>query len=135
LCVREGPMPPLLQMTRTMNVQPHLAGSVVAFCGIARPHGFFAGLRSAGVNVVAERAFRDHHAYTLDDIQELQKLSVESGVAGFITTEKDQINLGALAEQLRPLTIAKLSLSVDDPNTLLDLVTKLVAGEAQAAKS
>jgi tetraacyldisaccharide 4'-kinase len=135
LCVREGPMPPLLQMTRTMNVQPHLAGSVVAFCGIARPHGFFAGLRSAGVNVVAERAFRDHHAYTLDDIQELQKLSVESGVAGFITTEKDQINLGALAEQLRPLMIAKLSLSVDDPNTLLDLVTKLVAGEAQAAKS
>jgi tetraacyldisaccharide 4'-kinase len=122
-------------MGRKMVITAELGKRYVAFCGIARPHGFFAGLRSAGVNVVAGRAFRDHHAYTLDDIQELQKLSVESGVAGFITTEKDQINLGALAEQLRPLMIAKLSLSVDDPNTLLDLVTKLVAGEAQAAKS
>jgi tetraacyldisaccharide 4'-kinase len=127
--------PTLIQMTRTMNVERHLSGSVVAFCGIARPHGFFGGLRAAGVNVVAERAFPDHHAYTQADVQELQKIREESGGGGFVTTEKDQINLGAPAEQLRPLTIAKLNISLDRPDELLGLIMKLLAGEAQAAKS
>ena len=131
----ETPVPKRFEMTRTIEVEPRISGSLVAFCGIARPHGFFAGLRAAGINVVAERAFRDHHAYMQADVQELQKIREESGAAGFITTEKDEINLGVLAEQLRSLTIAKLRLSLDKPNELLELVMRLVPAEAQAAKS
>ena len=127
--------PTLLKMDRTMTVDPERAGSYVAFCGIAWPHGFFAGLRAAGVNVTAERAFRDHHAYTEADVQELQRIHESSGAAGFVTTEKDQINLGALAERLRPLTIARLNISVDDSSELIDHIMKLVARGAQRAKS
>jgi tetraacyldisaccharide 4'-kinase len=128
-------VPTLIQMTRAMKVDARTAGPVVAFCGIARPHAFFAGLRVAGVNVIAERAFRDHHTYTRADIQELKKIRDESGAAGFFTTEKDEINLKDLAEQLRPLAIAKLDVSVDRSDELLERIMKLVAPGARAAKS
>jgi tetraacyldisaccharide 4'-kinase len=124
----------VFQMKRTMQVERSDAG-VIAFCGIARPHGFFEGLRAAGVAVVAERAFRDHHAYEEHDIQELASLRATSGASGFVTTEKDQVNLGALGERLSPSSIARLSLSVDRANELLGTIMKLVAANAPAAKS
>src|SRR3954465_13010261 len=65
-------VPTLFEMGRKMVVDVEL-GKAIAFCGIARPHGFFAGLRAAGANVVAERAFRDHHAYSEADVAKRQK--------------------------------------------------------------
>jgi tetraacyldisaccharide 4'-kinase len=127
-------VPALFGMTRKMTVE-RIDGSVVAFCGIARPHGFFAGLREAGMKVVAERAFRDHHAYASADIQELQKIRRESGAAGFVTTEKDEINLGALMEHLLPVSVAKLQISITRADELLKRITALILSEAQAAKS
>jgi len=127
--------PAVFAMNRNVVIDAEPGKKLIAFCGIARPHGFFAALRAARANVVAERAFRDHHAYTQADIEELHKIREESGAAGFVTTEKDEINLGALAEKLRSLTIANLSLALDKSNELLELVVKLVPGGAQAAKS
>jgi tetraacyldisaccharide 4'-kinase len=128
--------PTLFKMDRTMTVDPERAGSYVAFCGIARPHGFFAGLRAAGVNVVAERAFRDHHAYSEADVQELQRIRENSGAAGFVTTEKDEINLGNLAGKLSPLSAVQLNISMDRAEELLGRVVVLVADRSsQAAKT
>jgi len=127
---------PIHTMKRAIRLDAKPPGSQIAFCGIARPRGFFAGLRDAGVNIVAERAFRDHHAYTDADIKELLDVLASSGAAGFVTTEKDLINLGALAEQLSPMSGVKLSVSVDRPEDLLARVLRLVAARgAEAAKS
>jgi tetraacyldisaccharide 4'-kinase len=126
--------PTLLKMDRTMTVGLERAGSYVAFCGVARPHGFFAGLREAGVNVVGKCTFRDHHAYSEADVQELQRIRESSGAAGFFTTEKDEINLGDLASKLSPLLVAKLNLSMERPEELLEAVMRVAAG-AKAAKS
>lgn len=60
---------------------------VVAFAGIARPDRFFRTLRRMGLNVVATRSFRDHHAYSQTDLEALPR-----GVR--ITTEKDAVRLG-----------------------------------------
>ena len=106
----------------------------MAFCGIARQHGFFAGLRALEINVVGERAFRDHHAYSEADVQELQRMRESSGAAGFVTTEKDEINLADLASKLSPLSIVKLSISLDRREELLKTVANLTAGP-KAAKS
>jgi tetraacyldisaccharide 4'-kinase len=46
----------------------------VAFCGIARPQSFLLQLRAAGVDPVAEAFFRDHHAYTEKDLNDLLQL-------------------------------------------------------------
>src|SRR5438128_6894581 len=65
----------------------------VVFCGIARPKNFLLQLRTAGIEPVAEAFYRDHHPYTQRDIQELLKLRQQSEAGGFVTTEKDAINL------------------------------------------
>ncbi len=69
----------------------------VAFCGIARPERFRADLQSEGVDVVAFRAFRDHHRYSTREQRELAELArVEK--AALVTTEKDLARLDALDE-------------------------------------
>src|SRR5882762_2230840 len=63
----------------------------VAFCGIARPKSFLLQLRTAGIEPAAEAVYRDHHAYTENDVRELLALKAKSEAEGFVTTEKDAI--------------------------------------------
>ena len=51
---------PVWRLRRRMEI-PQVAGPVVAFCGIARPEQFFAGLEAAGLQLAARLAFPDHH--------------------------------------------------------------------------
>jgi tetraacyldisaccharide 4'-kinase len=124
----------VLSMKRRLEIELP-AGSQIAFCGIARPHGFFAGLRDAGVKVVAERAFRDHHAYSDADIKELLAMRGSSGAVGFVTTEKDQINLREFATQLSPLAVVKLSVSVDRPELVTRVMEVAASRTSKAAKT
>src|SRR5437868_8243007 len=73
----------------TTDVPPH----PLAFCGIARPQSFFAQLRKAGVDLAAEVVFRDHHPYTEKDLRDLQFVAEQNQAGGFVTTEKDAVNL------------------------------------------
>ncbi len=81
------------------NVPPH----PIAFCGIARPENFFRQLCEHGVEIAAEVSFRDHHSYSREDIATLVEKANANRAGGFVTTEKDAINLGTLADGLRPL--------------------------------
>ena len=73
---------------------PTAPRSPVAFCGIARPQKFIEQLRAADTQPVAEKFYRDHHRYSQSDVLDLKKLRNRRGAGGFITTEKDLINLG-----------------------------------------
>ncbi len=73
---------------------PETADACFAFCGIARPQGFFSDLGGTQVRVVGTRVFRDHHPYTAMDVESLFKSAQDAGATAFITTEKDAINLG-----------------------------------------
>ena len=108
-------------VTRALHVQQP-PRHPVAFCAIGRPKNFFAQLRTIGVNPAAEVALRDHHRYTLSDIHRLLHAAKSKQSDGFITTEKDAINLGPLAEQLSPLSIVKLDMSLANADTVLDTV-------------
>ena len=87
-------------------------GKTVAFCGIARPKQFLSQLKEANINVASSVIFSDHHHYSERDVERLLKEKAESGADSFITTEKDEINLGQLAERLRPLHVARLRMSL-----------------------
>ncbi len=65
---------------------------VLAFAGIGRPEKMFATLREAGAEVVATRAFPDHHPY---GGTELGALAAEAGRLGaeLVTTHKDHVRL------------------------------------------
>ena len=90
----------------------------LAFCGIARPRGFFAMLRGAGCEVAGEMAFADHHAYTGEHFQLLADAAEHAGADGFVTTAKDAVKISTEArrklEEVGPLVVAELRVSLMD---------------------
>jgi tetraacyldisaccharide 4'-kinase len=92
----------------------------VVFCGIARPKSFVSQLRDAGIKPAAESFFRDHQAYTEQDIQRLLKLREQTSANGFVTTEKDAINLGRFRTALEPLSIVPVMLELADADNAVD---------------
>lgn len=99
----------------------------VAFCGIAKPDSFFQQLRAAGIDIAGEARFRDHHAYTRDDVFVLLNLASKHRAGGFVTTEKDAINLGALVEGLRPLAVVPATMRLVNAETAVDQILKTIA--------
>jgi len=105
----------------------------VAFCGLARPEGFFAMLVKAGVEVSAVQAFRDHHAYARADVEALVKLAKEHGADGFVTTEKDAVKLTpAMLDRLGAVTVAELRLGLVEEQEAMDRLLELLATRAGA---
>ena len=120
---------PIWRLRRQMQV-PQIDGPVAAFCGIARPDQFFAGLKAGGVSLTSEAVFPDHHRYTQRDIERLLSAARTAGATAVITTEKDQVRLGSLAasfSDLLPLKIARLSIDIEDELGALKWLTARLA--------
>ena len=98
----------------------------VVFCGIARPKRFFDQLEAIGVRAVARRAYSDHHAYTRDDVEALLELARGHKADGFLTTEKDAVNLGEGLYRLGDVAVAEVTLEIE-PADALDAVLGLLA--------
>ena len=98
----------------------------VAFCGIARPQTFILQLRKAGIEPVAEAVYRDHHAYNETDIRELLALKANSEGDGFVTTEKDAINLGAFFSALAPLSVVPVKMELDSAPNAVDTMLRIL---------
>jgi len=98
----------------------------VAFCGIARPQNFILQLRKAGVEPVAEAVYRDHHLYTENDIRELLALKARSEAEGFVTTEKDAINLGGYLSALHPLAVVPVKMDLVDAANVVDTILRTI---------
>jgi len=98
----------------------------VVFCGIARPKNFLLQLRTAGIEPVAEAFYRDHHPYTQRDIQELLKLRQQSEAGGFVTTEKDAINLGGYLAALEPVAVVPVKMELLDAANAVDTVLRVI---------
>jgi tetraacyldisaccharide 4'-kinase len=109
------------QMKREI-VMPAAFVAPIVFCGIARPQQFFAQVRAAGITPAAEIEFRDHHAYDRSDIARLLAMRGNLGAGGFLTTEKDAVNLGSLQEDLKPFAVAALSLTLNHPTDAVDAI-------------
>jgi tetraacyldisaccharide 4'-kinase len=120
---------PVWRVLRKMDV-PVVDGTVAAFCGIARPEQFFAGLEAAGLKLANRTAFADHHRYTEKDLERVVASARSSGAAALITTEKDRVRLGKLAAsipQLLPLLTAGLRIELD--NDALDWLENRLRAE------
>jgi len=108
---------------------PAIEGSVVAFCGIARPKQFFEGLEKAGLSIAARAAFADHHRYTTADVGRLVTDARKAGASTFVTTEKDRVRLGSLADALQeslPLKTAQLRIEIENEEAAIDWLVSQV---------
>jgi len=98
----------------------------VAFCGIARPKNFMLQLRTAGIEPAAEAVYRDHHAYTENDLRELLALKTKSEAGGFVTTEKDAINLAGYFSALQPLAVVPVKMELADASNAVDTMLRFL---------
>src|SRR5580692_7866180 len=99
----------------------------VVFCGIARPQNFLLQLRTAGIEPFAHSLFRDHHAYAEQDIRDLLKLRQQSEAKGFVTTEKDAINLGTYLDELQPLAVIPVKMELLDAANAVDTMLRMIS--------
>jgi tetraacyldisaccharide 4'-kinase len=105
----------------------------VAFCGIARPQSFFRQLHTAGIQPCAEALYRDHHAYTERDLRELLELCRLGEGGGYVTTEKDAVNLGPLRSALQPLAVVPVQMKLLDAPNAVDTLLRVVEGRRRRA--
>lgn len=120
---------PIWRIRRRMDV-PRIDGPVAAFCGIARPEQFFTGLRAAGMTLVLQRAFSDHHPYTARDVEDILSAARAAKAVAMITTEKDAVRLGKLAEVFPsdvPLKSAGLSIEIEDEQDVLAWIVSKIS--------
>jgi tetraacyldisaccharide 4'-kinase len=99
-----------------------------AFAGIAKPERFFADLEKAGWTLTGRQAFRDHHHYSVSDIEAIEKGALSSGAAVILTTEKDFVRLGSGTTP--PIVAVPLEVSID-PSFRPWLVERLHAARAR----
>jgi tetraacyldisaccharide 4'-kinase len=113
---------PIWWMTRSITV-PENTGRALAFCGIAHPADFFRSLQTSGIEIAATHTFRDHHAYSSVDIQELLQAAQSHAVDTFLITEKDFVRLSpGLREALTalaPVKMVKLEAHLHDETAAL----------------
>jgi tetraacyldisaccharide 4'-kinase len=100
--------------------------TVVAFCGLARPDGFFSLLKEQGIKVAAEKAFPDHHWYTQGDLATLRHLKKAHDATLLITTQKDAVKLANLGNTDDVLALAvEIEWLEGVPSGLKDVVSNL----------
>jgi tetraacyldisaccharide 4'-kinase len=98
---------------------------VLAFAGIGDPGRFFRTLRAGGVEVVAEKAFADHHPFSDSEIEALAAAAKRDGLT-LVTTEKDLARLrvgGKLMPAAQDIVPFAVTLRFDDEANLLRFVT------------
>lgn len=111
---------PIWRVIRTLRVPPKPPKRPVAFCGLARPERFFKDLNSRGIEPCALVAFPDHHRYSRREIDKLRKIADRNKADGFLTTQKDLMNLGEPVSRLDPIIVPILEMELLNAGACLD---------------
>jgi tetraacyldisaccharide 4'-kinase len=97
---------------------PHLSESdarkakLFAFCGIGNPSAFIADLRDWNFQIAGHKYFPDHHRYSTQDIEEIERAAKAAGADGVICTEKDSFNCRGLWRSTT-MWVCSISLRID----------------------
>jgi tetraacyldisaccharide 4'-kinase len=70
-------------------------GRWLALSGLGQPESFENSLVQLGAREAAPARFRDHHAYTVEELEEARARVRSEGLAGIVTTEKDAVKIPA----------------------------------------
>ncbi len=100
-------------------------GPVAAFCAVGNPTSFFRQLKESDYEVVFEKSFTDHHAYTQNDVDELIRAATRAGATSLITTAKDAVKLRSLHFTL-PWHAFEIEITIDDEAALTQVIKTAV---------
>jgi len=85
------------------------------FCGIGNPKAFVSDLKRWGFKIAGWMNFRDHHRYSQQEINEIERRAHKVGADALLCTEKDVYNLGEVHPNEFPLAQCMISLESNDP--------------------
>jgi tetraacyldisaccharide 4'-kinase len=105
------------------SVAALLGKRVLAFAGIGDPARFFRTLRAAGIEVVRERAFSDHHPFSKAEVDALIAEARRDGLT-LATTEKDVARLGSAGQAPNGITPFAVTLEFDQAGELRKFVSE-----------
>ena len=93
---------------------------VLAFAGIGHPQRFFETVRSLGADLVAKRAFADHHVVTRSEAQVLLQLA-ETQSLTLVTTEKDWVRMSGQDPVVKRLKanshLVPIAMEISEPDS------------------
>ena len=90
---------------------------VAAFSAIGNPSSFTTFLSMLGVSLLSHESFRDHHRFSLREIEGVSERAVKAGAGALVCTEKDVFNLPALWSSSLPLYVPRVRASICDPHS------------------
>ena len=113
-----------LETNVVYDAREFVGWNAVAMCGIGNPNAFSDDLTNIGVNILGERFFADHHAYTRDDLDSVIKTARDAGADFIVTTEKDAVRLEGLGKSDIPIYAAQLEIESEDEVRLKSLLLR-----------
>jgi tetraacyldisaccharide 4'-kinase len=101
---------------------PAVNGPIAAFCGIARPKQFFAGLEAAGLKLALRQAFPDHHRYTGLDLDRLVAAARDARATAHHNRERPcpPQKLASTFSESMPLLTARLRIEIENQDAAID---------------
>jgi tetraacyldisaccharide 4'-kinase len=99
---------------------------VAAFCGIGNPDSFRRTLASIGVEIIEFFQFRDHHWYSVHDLEKMSELAESKGAVALVTTEKDCIRISLPCSLKIPIYILKIKMELQDDQEAIRSLVKLI---------
>ncbi len=110
---------------RVLSTDALRGKTVAAFCGVARPEGFFDLLASLGATVAARIPFPDHYAYPLAGRHRIVRAARRTGARVLVTTEKDAAKVDG-ASELAPFRTLVLRAALEIDPAFFDVVEQTV---------
>jgi tetraacyldisaccharide 4'-kinase len=110
-------------------------GKFISFSAIGNPRSFYVSLKLMGLDVVQNRAFRDHHRFTRADIDMLEKMVAGAGASGLVCTEKDLQNMPDNFVMRYPLYIPRIKVSLDEEERFWKSAAKVLKPELIVASN
>ena len=101
-------------------------------CGIGNPQAFADDVLQIGINIVSESFFADHHSFTQEEIDRVNRAAVETQANAILVTEKDAVRLQGLRFGDIPIYAAQLEIQGDDEVRLKSLLLRTVTTRTSA---
>ena len=86
------------------------------------------------VELVGEKTFRDHHAYSDLDVEQLEAEADRVSAADFVTTEKDAANLALAGGRFRrPVWVAVIDFVISAESEFVETIERVLRERRGAA--
>lgn len=103
-------------------------------CAIGNPHAFADDVLQAGINIVSESFFPDHHSFTQEEVDRVSRAAAEAQAHAILVTEKDAVRMEGLRLGDIPVYAAQLEIEGDDEVRLKSLLLRTVTSRTVPRK-